>query len=322
MQRYTNIHKISTPLAVWLAHDDYDFKPSEKSISVTTLLKSTREIILTSRLTQSENTLIDISELFASRLGQAVHKAIEQAWLTNCKESLTALGTPSKVINAYAINPTEVKEGSIPVWLEYRTERQIAGWTVSGCADMIKAGSVHDVKSTGTFAYMTGSMNVKYRAQLSIYSWLNPDKITEPMGYIEYIFKDWDKLEAGYKSGYPQLPFLQQPIPLLTHAQVEKFLHEKIQELEKYKDAPQEEIPLCTPEELWSSKPQYQYRVNPAAKKATKNFDTMAEANQWALSKGKGHVTYKAGKAKKCKYCPVKSTCDQYASMKAQGTVD
>ena len=323
MQQYTNLHKISLPLAVWLANNEYDFEPSEKSISVTTLMRSVRQTVLTSRLEASGlGNLEDISNLLASRMGTAIHNGVEKAWVENAQECLEAIGVPAKVRNKIVVNPSEVSEGDLPVWLELRTSKEIDGWNILGCADMIMDGSVHDVKSTGTFAYLTGSMNNKYRLQLSMYAWLNPDKITEPMGYIQYIFKDWSKLEASFKSDYPQLPVLQQPIPLLSSMETETYIRNKIKDLNFYWNSPQEDIPLCSPEDLWASKPKYQYRVKADAKKASKNFDTMAEANTWAASKGKGFVTYKAGKAKACNYCAVRDTCNQYLSMKAQGTVD
>lgn len=312
-------------MAVWLANDTYDFEPSEKSISVTTLMRSTRRTILTSRLEDSgQGNLQDISNMLASRMGTAIHEAIERAWLNNYRESLEALGTPAKVINAIKVNPdiSELVEGDLPVWLEYRTSKKLDDWNISGCADLIMDGSVHDVKSTGVFAYLTGSMNTKYRLQLSIYAWLNPDKITEPMGYIQYLFKDWSKLDASFKSGYPALPVLEQPIPLLSPVETERYLREKINELNLYWDSPQEELPLCSQEDLWASKAQYQYRVKADAKKASKNFDTQAEANAWAASKGKGFVTYKPGKAKACTYCEARDVCTQYLSLKAKGLAD
>ena len=46
----TNNHGISLPLAVWLLHDDYDYVKDENYISATSLLKSTKQIILSKRI--------------------------------------------------------------------------------------------------------------------------------------------------------------------------------------------------------------------------------------------------------------------------------
>lgn len=322
MQKYSNIHKISPLMSVWLAHDTYGFEPEEKSISVTSLMRSARQTILGSRLVQGTENLTDISTLLASRMGTAIHEAIERAWLDNYRESLYALGYNNKLLNRYKLNPVEWDEGDIPIWLELRTSKQIDGWNISGCADAIMDGAVHDIKSTGIFAYMTGSMNNKYRLQLSIYAWLNQDKVTSPMGYIEYLFKDWSKLDSTFKQGYPQLPVLQQPIPLLSSQEVEHYIRNKLIELNTYWDAPQEEIPLCSPEDLWAGKAKWQYKATITAKKASKNFDTEAEARSWAASKGKGFVQYKPAKAKACTYCNVRDTCSQYHNLKQEGLAD
>jgi hypothetical protein len=320
MKKFSNLHNISLPMAVFLAHETYDFEPSEKSISVTSLMKSTRQIILGSRLKEGDATLEDISNLVASRIGTAIHGGIEAAWLNPLK-AMQSLGFPKKTREKVKINPENWTEDDLPVWIELRTSKEINGLTVSGCADMILEGAVHDVKSTGIFAYMSGSMNGKYRLQLSIYRWLNQDKVTSDMGYIEYFFKDWDKLDAGYKTGYPPLPIMQQPIPLLSLRDTEQYLIDKINELNTYWDMPEEEIPLCSAEDLWAGKSVWQYFGKLGSTRASKNFDTQAEANTWAASKGKGFVKYKEGKAKACNYCRVRDTCSQYATLKATGGV-
>jgi hypothetical protein len=321
MKKYSNIHNISLPMAVFLAHETYDFAPSEKSLSVTTLMKSPRQIILGSRVKPGEEGQEDIYNLIASRIGTAIHGGIEAAW-QNPLKAMQSLGYNKKTRERVKINPTEWTADDLPIWIEHRTSKELDGYNISGCADMIINEEIHDVKSTGVFAYMTGNMNEKYRLQLSIYRWLNQDKVTSDMGFIEYFFKDWSKLEAGYKSNYPPLPIMQQPIPLLSLRDTEQYLLNKIFELNTYWDLPEEELPLCSAEDLWSTKSVWQYFGKVGATRASKNFDTREEANTWAASKGKGFVQHKEGKAKYCNYCPVKDTCSQYTSLLAKGGIE
>ena len=77
-QRYSNQFNIPLPLAVFLATDDYDFEPNV--ISATSLMKSTRQLVLSKRVKPSES-MIDIAGLVSSRMGSAIHTAIETAWL-------------------------------------------------------------------------------------------------------------------------------------------------------------------------------------------------------------------------------------------------
>jgi hypothetical protein len=66
-------------MAVWLASDDYDMVPAANKLSVTTLLKSPRQIILSARA-NPESLSQDVSELMNARLGTAIHAGVEKAW--------------------------------------------------------------------------------------------------------------------------------------------------------------------------------------------------------------------------------------------------
>ena len=50
MRRFTNNADIDLSVAVWLAHDDYDYVTKPNYISVTTLIKPIRQIILRGRV--------------------------------------------------------------------------------------------------------------------------------------------------------------------------------------------------------------------------------------------------------------------------------
>ena len=78
MAQYTNQSNLPISIAVFLAFRDYDSDPRPNSISVTTLLKSVRQIVLTSRL-PPEGKPTDIMGLVPSALGSAVHSRIEHA---------------------------------------------------------------------------------------------------------------------------------------------------------------------------------------------------------------------------------------------------
>lgn len=77
MRKFTNQEGIPLALAVFLAQDSYDHE--EDVISATTLLKPIRQTILAKRVPQEER-LVDIAGLASSRIGTAIHDAIERAW--------------------------------------------------------------------------------------------------------------------------------------------------------------------------------------------------------------------------------------------------
>ena len=77
MQKYTNESGISLTMAVWLAHDSYD---NDNTLSATKLIKPIKEVILADRIKPGE-IVPDIQGLVASRMGTAIHNAVEDAWM-------------------------------------------------------------------------------------------------------------------------------------------------------------------------------------------------------------------------------------------------
>lgn len=320
-QKYTNNENISLPMALWLVTDTYDGHDTRPNvISVTTLLKPVRQYILTKRLKAGEG-LVDISLLLAAQLGNAVHAAIENAWKTNAKQGMIDLGYPKGIVNTISINPSEPNEDETQIYLEYRSEKEINGWILSGCTDMICDFHGHDVKSTSVNMYLRGSKKEDHINQLSMYRWLNPDKITEDTGYIEYIFKDWGLIKSFHTPNYPSSPILQEPIQLKPVHETERFITDKLNVITALIDAPQEELPLCTDEELWRDPPTYQYFSKVTNARATKNFKTQIEANSMMLTKGTGVIKVKTSKAIACLFCPAASICTQYADMKSKNLI-
>ena len=88
--RLTNLNNIPLPLAVWLATSNYDGNKAPNEISVTTLMKPLKQIILSKRVNK-DDLCLDVSSLAASTIGTALHDSIEQAWL-NPNDALTRLG--------------------------------------------------------------------------------------------------------------------------------------------------------------------------------------------------------------------------------------
>ncbi len=314
--KLTNKSNISLSMAVWLAQDDYDYVEKQNYISATSLLRSVRQLILSSRITAPTGGSVDVSSRISNRMGSAFHDAIERAWKgDNLKQSLTDLGYPRRVIEAVRINPkdSELNEDIIPVWLELRAEKEFRGWTIGGKFDMVMEYRLRDVKSTSTYTYMNKSNDEKFRLQGSIYRWLNPEKIKHDHMYIDYLFIDWSANLAKGNKDYPQQKILEYPLELKSISETEQYVASKLAALERYKDTPEAELPECTEEELWRTEPIYKYYKNPEKRsRSTKNFDNLSDANmQLAADGGVGIVVRVAGEVKACRYCPAFSVCTQ-----------
>lgn len=314
MTQYSNITNLPTAIAVWLAHDTYDREAA--GLSATTLMKPIRQIILSKRVPPGEG-IIDVSGLIKSRIGTAIHDAIENAWLSDrLVDTLTSLGISHKVASRISVNPesTVFAKPTIPIYLEKRSSKEMLGITVTGKFDFIADGRVHDFKTTSTFAYTSGNKDDDYIMQGSIYRWLNPDIITDDTMAIIFIFSDWNKNRyLSDRDNYPPSQIVSREFKLLPETAVEKFVQAKINQIVMYEDTPEDQLPLCTDKELWRKDDTFKYYKNPSATgRSTKNFENMSEAMQRYVEDGSvGRIDTVKGSVQACLYCPAFNLCGQ-----------
>lgn len=318
----TNNTNVPLSLAVWLLHDEYDYLYEENYISATRLMKPLRQIILGRRLTVDNREPMDVSSLIPSALGKSLHDSIEKAWTHGHDQKLRALGYPEDIIKRVLVNPSDEQlkamPNAIPVYVEQRATRKIVvngkTYTIGGKYDMITEGIVNDNKSTSAYSWVGGGKDDDYALQGSIYRWLNPDKIHEDFIRINFIFTDWMKAMAKSNPNYPQSRLLSKDIPLLSMEATEAWIHNKLDSIERFGGAKDEDIPECTDKELWRSDPVFKYYSNPAntSGRATKNSASLAEAREYQASKGgKGVIIPVPGEPKRCGYCEAFPICKQ-----------
>lgn len=306
-----NNKNIPFVLQVWLAADNYDYQVGDKYLSATTLLRSPRQIILERRVDTSGLTA-DIEDSIARTMGNAIHEGIESAWMHNLPQSLKVLGQES-IKDMFTVNPKPEEDltNKIPIYIEQRTSKEIDGFTIGGKFDFVADGVLHDFKTTSVYSYIHGDRVKEYKLQGSIYRWLNQDKIKNDFIRICYIFTDWSKAEASRNPEYPQCRCLAKEYELLSVADTEQWIKNKLAVLSKYWDSPDSEIPECTDEELWLTPTQYKYYTNPENTRATKNFDVYGDAIAFQRSKGKGVVITVPGAPQHCSYCSAAPICQQ-----------
>ncbi|AWN06219.1 putative exonuclease [Erwinia phage phiEaP8] len=318
----TNNSNIPMALAIWLLHDEYDYINEPKYISVTKLMKPLKALVLSARVDRKE-VQEDLEDYISRALGHSLHDSIEKAWKMSYKSSLKKLGYADHIIDRVMINPTpeELKaaKNPIPVYLEQRAFRKFRGYTIGGKFDMVAEGIVHDNKSTTAYSWVFGNNDENYQLQGSLYRWIDAAQplpvITADFMRINFIFTDWQKAQARSSSDYPQKRLAKKEYPLLDLRDTEKWVANKIDAIEKYWDKPESEIPECSDEELWRSKPQYKYYADATktSGRSTKNFDSLPEANHhWKVTKGgAGIVKIIPGEVKRCAYCDAAPVCEQ-----------
>ena len=328
MTTITNNAGIPLALAVWLVHDEYDYANEPNYISATSLMKPIRQLVLANRIPPEERS-IDLEEMIASSLGNAIHDSMEKAWTAGYQTNLRKLGYPQHVIDKVLVNPTDEEldaiEGAIPVYLEQREFRQHNGYLIGGKYDQVTEGIVNDIKSTSAYSWVLGGKDEDYQLQGSIYRWLDAarerPRITEDFMRINFVFTDWQKMQAKSNPAYPQRRVEQKEIMLLPLKETEEWIDHKLNQIQKFQKANQDQLPECTSDELWQSDPVYKYysdpaKVNVPKARATKNFDDMGEARKFMAEKGgKGIIITKPGEPKRCGYCPAFDICEQRKAL-------
>ena len=322
MSKYANTPSVPLSLAVFLVTDNYDHDQDENTISATALIKPLRQIVLSARVPE-DMTPVDLVNLVPSRMGSAIHDAIERSWKDNYSNALAILGYPKRVIEKIRINPKpeELTDGVIPIYMEQRAKKTVGKFTVTGKYDFIGDGRVEDFKSTSTYTATNNTNDEKYIWQGSIYRWLNPQIITKDEMAIQFIFTDWSKAKAMADPKYPQQRIQQRILPLKSIQETDAFVTRKLNQIEQYWDATEEQLPPCTDTDLWRSEPVFKYYKNPEKRaRSTKNFDNRHDAQLRYIEDGSvGIVVEQPGQVTACKYCPAFAVCSQKDALIASG---
>ena len=309
---YSNQTNLPTAIAVWLAHDTYD--KAEAGLSATSLLRPVRQVTLSQRIPEGEG-ITDVSGLIKSRIGTAIHDAIERAWLSEyLEDTLKSLGASDKAVSRVTVNPETVDRPCYPIYLELRSSKEVLGVKVTGKFDFIENGKLIDFKTTSTFAYTSGNKDEDYVMQGSIYRWLNPEIITDEFMDICFIFTDWQK--NRYMSdprNYPSSQIISRSFKLHSAAFVQSYVEERVRTLIRLQDVPEKDLPLCTDKELWRKPDTFKYYKNPQKQtKSTANFDNLNDANRRFLEDGAvGLVKTVKGGVSACLYCSAFTVCTQ-----------
>lgn len=270
---------------------EYEYKP--KRYSVTQLLKGPREAILMRR--HADEIESDVADMAWAIFGTAMHKVLEEA-----QES-----------------DTQLKENKITVEMPN-------GYTLSGIFDLYDdaTGTVTDYKSATVWKVIFGDW-ADYREQLADYAWmLRQIGFNARRGEIVAILKDHSKAKARTERDYPKYPFHVEGWDF-SDEELEacgEGLGEKFVEIERCEKLPDDELPVCTPEQRWA-KPDQWAVMKTGNKRASKLFDSESEAVRYAaqLQEDTGrkcHVEYRKGRDTKClEYCDCRPFCNYGRSL-------
>jgi hypothetical protein len=324
MNTYLNESGVPLSVAVYLATDHYDYIPN--TVSATALMKPIRQQVLGYRIPAGQKQE-DVTNLVKSRMGTSIHDGIERAWNGHYKEAMTKLGYPQKIIDRIVVNPEgPLASDAIPVYMEKRSFREIAGVTVSGKFDFVAEGRVEDFKSTSTYTWTKGVKDDDYQLQGSIYRWLNPDIITQDVIAVQFFFTDWKAYEAAKNPDYPQRSVECKLIPLLSLEETEAWITKRLTSFDHHKNGDEKTLPLCTDKELWRKDDVWKVYKDPNNLKRAMNggsHTSAGAANVFLQEKtgGRGVVVKIPGQVMACKYCQAFPICTQKDDLIANGSL-
>lgn len=281
-------NKLELPQSfVKMAESDYTYK--DKQYSVTSLLKGVREVILERRY--HDEIEQDVSDMIWLLFGIAVHSILEH----------------------HEADEHETKEHYVKV--------PIGEYTLSGRCDLYnaKTKTITDYKTCSVWKIIFGDYE-DWRKQLLIYAYMFREKGFEvEQGEVIALMKDHSKGQAQRKKDYPDLPVKKLTFKFTEKdfGEMEEWIVEKFKEIAVAEKLPDNELPLCTPEERFNSGDKYAVMKN-GRKRALRVLDSMDEAERWLRNNGGDYIETRLGEDKKCEdYCRVNQFCNYYQNRRS-----
>lgn len=284
----TNKEGLPAPF-VRMAQSDYQYTP--KRYSATELLKPVREILLKRRY--NDELEQDCSDMVWLLFGQAVHHILEQS------------GT----------GESEFAEEKLTYTLEN-------GYTVSGVIDFydMATGAVVDYKTASVWKVIKGDFD-DWQKQGLIYAWLlwkNNLPVRSVMFYA--ILKDHSPRDAKTKAGYPKLPVV--PVTFGVNDEllgaIDRYIRAKVNLLVLYENAPDNALPVCSPEDRWNDGDKYAV-MKKGRKTALRVLDSKSEAEKYKTDNGGDFIELRPGTDKRCiDYCLCCEKCSYWKSLQTK----
>lgn len=276
-------NKLGLPQAfVEMAKKDYTCEPNE--YRVTSLLKGIRECILERR--HQHEIEQDVSDMIWLLFGTAVHSVLEH----------------------HEEADNEIKESRIKI--------PVGDYILSGQFDLYNAETqtITDYKTCSVWKIIYGDFE-DWRRQLLIYAYMMRSiGFQVNQGEIIAIMKDHSKRDAKYKADYPQSPVAKITFKFTEQdfTDIELWLNQKFAEIAEAEKLPDDELPLCTPEERFNSGDKFAV-MKKGRKTALRVLDSMEEAEEWKEKNGGDSIEIRPGEDKKCiDYCNVCEFCNYY----------
>lgn len=258
------------------------------SYSATTLLKGTKEILLTER--HWENISIDCSDMVNAILGTAFHSVME--------------------------------ENSDKKFTEVSVNTEVSGIKVTGKVDLYDEDNktVYDWKTASVWKVIKGDFS-DWRKQGLIYAYLLKLAGHE-VNKCSFIvsLKDFSPTKSETDASYPRSAVYVYSFDVTDNEldEIKSFIESKIENIKMYLSSDDDSIVPCSSEERWAEPPKFAV-MKSGRKTAVKLHDTKEDAEKYIADSKDNKSLYieeRKGCDKKCeKYCICNSFCSYYLSQ-------
>lgn len=302
MPHFTNKNGFSPEVVKWLLIDEYDYLPGV--LSATGIMDPIRKTVLKERY--RDKLEIDVEAFIDARIGTSVHSSFEK--VDYSKE---------KIIQ------------------EERYFADIDNYKISGKPDMLipvgdpdsEVYRLRDIKTTSVWSVVYGDKAKSWSIQLSIYKYIlhKNDIKTMDIATMLLVLKDWSRRDAANGGKYPRAKIHEPVIELLSLEDTEDYLRDRLQMLALSRELEDDELPLCTEEELWFKPGNDAYiqerdngkfaHMREGGTRAIKLYDTRKECLAAVDKDCLGTVNRCPG------YCSVHPFCNQFKEMKEKGLI-
>lgn len=276
--KYTN--KLNLPQSIVDSFTESE-APLKNRFSVTELLKSNKEILLTRKYW--DKIEVDVSECINMLFGTAVHKVLEENTTDPNVETEIKMIIP--VSNSLLVGKFDRRNLKEQLIEDYKT------CTVS----KITNGKFEDDRLQGlAYAYMTYCETGVLIRKLRFYN----------------LIKDWSKIKAASSTNYPNNPIYiwEYDIQDSDYDFIKEYITNKITSLEN------EELSDCNDEERWYTGTKYAVYKKAGDKRAAYVTDSEEDAHNYIINQcgGAGEIQVRKGEYTKCKlYCNLNKFCNQ-----------
>jgi len=185
---------------------------------------------------------------------------------------------------------------------------------------------LYDYKTMSSTSLILEDKIKEFTEKANLYRWLM-ECCGNPISEIEYIplFKDWTLSKATRSGKIQEYPCMKLKIDMWDRKTIEKFIYDRVTEIEKYRNTPYSEIPYCSNEQRWEDLPKWKVcKVQPNGELGNQlqgcGFNNEEDAKQMLMQRILTAKKNEEYGIKKVGGIPVK--CNSYCGLGSSGKCD